>query len=435
MNSANRISVTLVLIFLATAQVLSLLYYYGYFSVHGYLPSPFVYDKSDTFMDFFHVLYWSADSGRYSVWGSVYPPLNFLLMRLVGLISLGSNSFMDGFEIRDYSFALRIFVVASSLFLVALTMISRLWKDLTAADRVAVFLFYALSAPLLFATERGNIILLCLPLLAGVMASCGIRRLIFIAILINLKPYFALLLLTPLVAGRWQDFLFIAMCAGVIFVVSGLLLDPDFLYFLPNILSFGQNDMVFSGREVLALPATIAAFAYALAVAVRDGASLGQSGLDLAAVSTVINNANLAALVMSMAALLSARNRLPQTQLFAFQIVMICNLGVWVGGYSLIFYPLIVPSLLYFRLRWVYIASIMILLSPLDLVVLWRDILPDRPVYSTGAIAPIEYQLTLGTLLRPPLNFILIVSISLEILVRSWLPRGSGVNRQGAMAV
>ena len=46
--------------------------------IQGTFQLPFSYDKSDTFMDFFHPLYWSNDSGLYTVWGSVYPPLNFL---------------------------------------------------------------------------------------------------------------------------------------------------------------------------------------------------------------------------------------------------------------------------------------------------------------------------------------------------------------------
>jgi hypothetical protein len=235
-------------------------------------------------------------------------------------------------------------------------------------------------------------------------------------------------------AGRWQDFLFLVMCAGTIFVVSGLLLDPNFLYFLPNILNFGQSDLVFSGREVLGLPTSIAAFAYALALAVREGAHIGQSGLDLEDVSAMISRINLAGLVLAVAALATARNRLPQTQLFAFLTVFICNLGVWVGGYSLMFYPLIIPALLYFRLRWIYIVLILIILSPLDLIVLWRDILPSKLSFLSGRIVTAEYQLGLGTVLRPALDFALIVLLSLEILARSRMPQASDPNEKRGFA-
>lgn len=412
-----------------------MVYYYEYFGAKGYLPSPFIYDKADTFMDFFHVLYWSTDAGRYSVWGSVYPPLSFLIMKLIGFVFLGEGTFVDGFDIRAQSYALRIFIVILTISMVVLAMSSRVWKNYSIAEKSLFFVFYCLSAPVLFAVERGNIITVCLPLLAGVLASTGARRLVFIAILINLKPYFALLALAPLVAGRWQDFLFIIMCSGAIFVISGLTLDPDFLYFLPNIISFGQSDTIFSGREVLALPTSIEAFAYALTAAMREGTSVGQSGIDLGALSITINQINTAALILAIVALFSARNRLPQTQLFAFQIVLICNLGVWVGGYSFIFYPLLIPALFAFRLRWIFVALILLILLPLDLVVLWTDTLSGRAVFSTGLVQSIEYQLGLGTVMRPVLDFALLVLLSVEILVRSWLQAASGGNQEGQLPV
>jgi len=58
-------------------NIAGLWYYIDYFASNGYLPSPFVYDKSDTFMDLFNTMYWVYDDGRYTDWGSVYPPLGF----------------------------------------------------------------------------------------------------------------------------------------------------------------------------------------------------------------------------------------------------------------------------------------------------------------------------------------------------------------------
>ena len=37
------------------------------------LPTPFFYDKSDSFMDFFHTNYWAFNDSRYTDWSAIYP--------------------------------------------------------------------------------------------------------------------------------------------------------------------------------------------------------------------------------------------------------------------------------------------------------------------------------------------------------------------------
>lgn len=416
-QKANHVLLALVII-----QIAGILYYAVFFRSHGYLPAPFLYDKSDTFMDFFNVLYWSNDPGRYSIWGSVYPPLNFLIIKALGWPFVGDLKFSDGLQLRDDARSLDLLIVAGWVLVPALVFSSKLFAGYSRLHRCFFAVIYVLSAPILFGMERGNLIVVCLPFVAGVMSSKGARRLLCIAILINLKPYFALFLLAPIMRGRWQDALFVMMAAGAIFVFTGLMFDPNFLYFLPNILNFGQSDAVFSGREVLALPSSIAAFAYALMMAVREGALLGRSGIDLDAVSTLISWVNAAVLFFAIVALFVGRNRLSQTQHLAILVVLTCNLGVWVGGYSLIFYPLIVPALLSFRLRWLYLGIVVVFLLPLDAIVLFRDALPSRLAYLSGTIVPVEYQLGLGTLVRPVLDLLLLILLSLEVLAKASLP-------------
>jgi hypothetical protein len=51
----------------------------------GYLPVPFFYEPGDTFADWFNTAYWARDPGTYDVWNTIYPPLSFVFMRLVGI--------------------------------------------------------------------------------------------------------------------------------------------------------------------------------------------------------------------------------------------------------------------------------------------------------------------------------------------------------------
>ena len=82
-------------------QIAGCIYFWLSFTQNGYLPSPFVYDKADTFMDFFHTMYWADEPGRYTDWGSVYPPLNFLFLKGARWLLFGQVHESDAFTLRD----------------------------------------------------------------------------------------------------------------------------------------------------------------------------------------------------------------------------------------------------------------------------------------------------------------------------------------------
>jgi hypothetical protein len=96
---------------MGTIQLLSVYYYFMYFADNGYLPSPFVFDKSDSFMDLFHPMWWASNEGRYTEWASVYPPLNFILLNIVKWISLGGASFSDSFALRDAGYSIKVIFI------------------------------------------------------------------------------------------------------------------------------------------------------------------------------------------------------------------------------------------------------------------------------------------------------------------------------------
>lgn len=64
------------------------------FDQNGYLPQPFFYEPSDTFMDWFNTAYWARDPGAYDSWRTIYPPLTFVVLR-----SLGSDRCYEGNEV------------------------------------------------------------------------------------------------------------------------------------------------------------------------------------------------------------------------------------------------------------------------------------------------------------------------------------------------
>lgn len=415
MSSLEKIKLRPYLIGLLLLQIVGVIYYACFFYGAGYLPAPFIYDKSDTFMDFFHVMYWSNEPGRYTEWQSVYPPINFLFMKIVGWLFLGNADFVDGFDIRGSSVGLQCFIVVSYLVMPAVAMASDLWRNFSRQDKRLLYFIWVLSTPVLFGMERGNLLIFCLPFLALALTQSRFR-LLAIAILINIKPYFALFILAPVAALCWSDMIVLVMLAGAIFVFSGLLLDPNFLYFLQNLIDFGQSDTVFSGREVLSLPSSVAAFPYAFLAALNAGL---RSRIDFSFVGHIVSYANLIVILGTLVSVFLAGRRLTQQQITGILLVMTSNLGVWVGGYSMAFYLLLIPLLVQFRVRKFCWLLIFLIFSPLDLVVLFHETLPVQPRFLSGSVGPVEYLFGLGSLLRPALNLALLALLGGEAFYMS----------------
>lgn len=164
------------------------------FANDAMLPQPFVFDAKDTFMDWFNTAWWAHNPGAYDKWLSVYPPVSFIFLRLFSSSRCYAG---DPFAARDCD----LIGIATILFCYALTVAlaalafrrndrgTAIWRGVS----------FALGLPLLFALERGNLILVCLPpfiLAYGGLVRAGWFRALCAAATINLKPY----LLVPLAA-------------------------------------------------------------------------------------------------------------------------------------------------------------------------------------------------------------------------------------------
>jgi hypothetical protein len=399
-------------------QVASIGYYYWYFQNHRYLPAPFIYNKFDTFMDLYNSMWWGMQDFKYTLWGSVYPPLNFLILDAIRLLFYGPITVSTSLDFRDIDITPALLMCSLDLAAPFIVVASPLWSTLRPLHRVLIAAGAALSPPLLFAMERGNLIVLALIALPMVLSRETIWKIAGVAILINLKPYFAVLLLAFAIARDWRGMIQATAAAGALFVFTGLLNDPNFLAFIPNIFSFADAEQLLSGREVLALPSSISAFSYVIRLALKTSIS---SGFPVALVETIIpliEVAKMAGLAALLASMLVARDRLRDSEIVAGLIVIIVNLGFWVGGYSQIFYLACIPILLGMQFRALHLAIVAAIFLPLDLIVLLTEQLGPNVVYPSLEIVPLDFQLGLGTVLRPLLNYALLFSLSYEFLAR-----------------
>ena len=170
----------------------------------GYLVQPFIYDTTDTHMDWFNTAWWGAHeagAGAYEVWRSIYPPISFLFLSLT---TFGSCYVADSEFARDCDW---LGLTAMHLSYVADVLIVGLaywkWDRQTAPMRTIAIAF---CFPLLHAWERGNIIMVAfVPFFLGFAPLLKSARLkwLMVACAINFKVYFITSLVAPFVKRRY----------------------------------------------------------------------------------------------------------------------------------------------------------------------------------------------------------------------------------------
>ncbi len=205
-----------------TLFVLAILASFGWtayqFHHRGYLVQPFLYNPSDTFMDWFNTAFWARNYGAYEAWGAVYPPLSFIFLKIFGLP--GCYLYWP-FYARDCDWLGVVTLLAIYAIDVILVTIVLMRKDRwTGALRSIGFAF---GLPMLFALERGNLILLCLIFIiiahTDLVRSRWLRW-ISSALAINLKPYLVLPVLALLIKRDWRSFEVIGLLSLFIYLVT-----------------------------------------------------------------------------------------------------------------------------------------------------------------------------------------------------------------------
>jgi hypothetical protein len=172
------------------------------FAQDGFLPQPFVFDTNDTFMDWFNTAFWAQRPGAWQVWGSIYPPLSFVFLKLVSLPDCYIGS---PFYARDCDVLGRTAILLSYGGDIAVAWIAfrRTGPD-SAIPRTVAF---ALGLPLLFTLERGNLILPCFIAFAVAHAPVWRNRVaqaLAEGLTINFKPYLILPVLARAFLREWR---------------------------------------------------------------------------------------------------------------------------------------------------------------------------------------------------------------------------------------
>lgn len=188
------------------------------FFSRGFLPPPFVFDVGDTFMDWFNTAYWAHNSGAYSVWRTIYLPLSFVITGLLGDPTCYRDAPYDARECDQLGVVVILLTYVACVVVSAIALIRRDRK--TAIYRIVPIAF---GGPLLFALERGNLVMLAY--IAFVLLYGGLLRndravAIASGFLVNMKVYFILPFVAFAVKRRWRLLELSGIAAVAIYLVT-----------------------------------------------------------------------------------------------------------------------------------------------------------------------------------------------------------------------
>lgn len=395
--------------FYLSIQIASLLYITSLFFNDSFLPRPFVLDKSNTFMDFYNPLSWVYNSLIYETTKTVYPPLNFVLLKLISFIFSYFGIQQGSAEIlRAQSAAFQMLLVGNYLLVAFISVYININNELDRFHSFILALSLAISTPVLFAIERGNLIIFALLFLSFYIASRdkkSIHSIILVAILINIKPYFLLLFIIYL---RNLNKLFILVCwSGLIFVITGLIIDQHFYLLFTNLLFFNNIGGGIPPLDQLAFPSSVIALkAMTLIMPPLHSYFFWFSVLKSCLYITI------AILIF----LIIFKKNITDSDKLIGVIMIITNYSVMSGGYSLIYYLPILPILVRDGNKNLFFC-VLFILAPLDWIQFYKQQYPGLLYSYLGSTAEKFFvmpnaELYIGTILRPIINLWLIASFT-----------------------
>ncbi len=405
---------------LAAVQILGLVSIVHFYLVNHYLPTPFPLDKADTFMDLFHSVFWASDPGRYTEWESVYPPFVFVVLNGLSSFFLGNSTFPDAFSLRAAGVGISITFLVSAVISTQVVFASNLYRNRSLVEKWGYFLFFLGSMPFLFALERGNLVIFLPLLLAWALLSRGWGRVFAIALMINIKPYCAVLLFADLIQGRPLWFVRTVAVSGIIFLVTGMICDASFILFVPGLLGFSNADFIFTPSAVLSMNASLTAFSYALDwdVAGKLGSPFRQEWQTF--LSLALKFGNFALVLAGLIGVVRARSRLNQEQTLAVLVVIVLNASFSFGGYTLVLYAAILPVLATMRHGRLICGLVILIFLPLDLIHLQKIPFGLQDVFLSGRIVPVAITVGLGVYVRPIADAFILLTLVLECWGRRW---------------
>jgi hypothetical protein len=388
--------------------------------VYGYLPQPFFYEPSDTWMDWFNTAYWAHDKGAYDNWGTIYPPLSFVVLRLLGDARCYSGA--EGLASRDCDWA--GIVAIHAIFVLNAFLIARIYFKIDRGTALPRAFALAAGMPMLFALERGNILLLCFTcmLLAfGPLLKSARLRWLAAGLAINFKVYLIAGVVAQLLKRRWRWFEGAVIATVVVYIISYALFGvgtPMEIY--RNISNYSSG---FEASQVLDIWYSVT---YQPLISLLEGTNFPITGMvgsrtvevGLFALPIIVKTGQLSIVLAAFATWLRPEV-VPTSRVIFFGTIM-ALISSEAGGYTQIMAIMFV-----FMERWrgiarpIAIICCYILCLPADISIGYVPPIV-RDSYLAGRSVEVQFAVGLGMFLRPGLLITIAVAMSSATLHDVW---------------
>jgi hypothetical protein len=221
-----------------------------FFLEYGFLRQPFFYEPSGTWMDWFSLSQYAHNRGAYDVELTIYPPLSFVLMKIMSIKQCYANNFSEQVRACDW-----LGIVALLGFYILAVIIS--FFHFRKVDRYTYlprWFAIAFGFPMLYGLERGNLVFIALifyMIAYGPLVRSARLRWLAAGIVVNLKVYMIAAVLAPLAKRRWMPVEGALLAVVGVYLVSWFILgDGSPAQILRNLSSYSAG---FGAQRVLDL--------------------------------------------------------------------------------------------------------------------------------------------------------------------------------------
>lgn len=397
--------------------------------LYGYLPQPFFYEPQDLWMDWFNPAYWAHDKGVYDAWGTIYPPLTFVVLRVLGLPHCYVNT--EGYPSRDCDWLGA--VALHAIFVLNIFLVARTYLKIE--RRTALPRAFVLSAglPMDYALERGNVVLMCftcLVLAYGPLIKSARWRWVFAGATVNFKVYLVGALFAQLLVRRWRWFEGALIATVVIYLVTYAILGvgtPMEIY---------TNIADFSGLyQAINLLDLWYAESYGPVISLINAPNfvltnmIGSNVTETAALVLPLVVRTVQATILAAAAAAWLRPEVVPRHRVTMLAIGLALSAAEAGGYTQMF----VIFFVFFE-PWQGIGRRVAIAAAYLLCLVWDipiDRVPPlvRESYISGRTVIAEYSVGMGPFIRPGLILLMSFSLALVTMVDVWKDVRAGTSR------
>ena len=336
----------------------------------------------------------------------IIPKINFVFLKFVSnFLEITS---INNFELRNSNIKLTYTLMVFYYSLAILSFTYNKFNHYSSKENLLFSLLLLISTPVLFAIERGNLIFFALLFLTlYIHTEKRFSKLLYLVFLINIKPYF-LILLIPYLNKKFKDYKFIFytfLYSALLTMISGLFVDFNIFNFFESYLGFGKSGVI-PAQDILMFPSSISGLS--------SYGSIDQKIHGFQALLTLLKIINY--LIVVFLVYIAINKYLEYEELILLSIIIITNFSISVGGYSYIFYIPIIPIILFSRIYKILIIYIAIIfIFPLDLISIYKMDCPAQSIFSYLGQEVIYNQIcqfSAGSVIRPVCNFLLMCNFT-----------------------